>query len=381
MDITKFGSKKNGEIIRITGSLGLDYAFIPNPLPPKWNWPVSLWQLLLDARTALACLDGVGRYLPNPELLLSPLRNQEAIRSSSLEGTYATPEQLILFQIDPDQKQPTAEKINTFREVDNYAKAIRYYFQGESKLPVSLRLIRDLHRILLSNVRGEDKLPGEFRRTQNQIGRPARYVPPSPDRLLGCLDNLEKYMYEESSYDPLVKAFIIHYQFEAIHPFLDGNGRVGRLLLAILIKEWCNLQNQWLYMSAYFDSYMDQYIDNLFAVSTDSNWYAWIEFCLKGVIQQASDTQLRCDQLIALSNTFKERLGSVKVSGRLFTIAENLFITPYIQIPYIAKKFEVEYQTAETDIEKLIKVGILKKLENSKTKTYYSPEILNIAYI
>ncbi len=380
MDITKFRSQKNGELIKITGSPGLDYAFIPNPLPPKWSWPVSLWHLLLDARTALASLDGVGRYLPNPELLLSPLRNQEALRSSSLEGTYATPEQLILFQIDPDQKQPTAEDINSFREVDNYARAIRYYFQGESKLPISLRLIRDLHRILLSNVRGEDKLPGEFRRTQNQIGRPAQYVPPPPDRLPGCLDKLEKYIYEESSYDPLVKAFIIHYQFEAIHPFLDGNGRVGRLLLAILIKEWCGLTNQWLYMSAYFDSYRDQYIDNLFAISTDNNWNTWIEFCLTGVIYQARDTQHRCDQLIELSNTFRERLRSVKVSGRSFTIAENLFITPFIQIPYIAKKFDVEYQTAESDIDKLINVGILKKLETAKTKTYYSPDILSIAY-
>jgi Fic family protein len=287
---------------------------------------------------------------------------------------------LILFQIDPDQKQPTSDDINNYREVDNYARAIRYYFQGESKLPVSLRLIRDLHRILLSNVRGEDKLPGEFRRTQNQIGRPARYVPPSPDRLLGCLDNLEKYMYEDSPFDPLVKAFIIHYQFEAIHPFLDGNGRVGRLLLAILIKEWCGLRNQWLYMSSYFDSYRDQYIDNLFEVSTESNWYSWIEYCLRGVIQQSNDTQRRCDQLIALLKTFRERLGSVKVSGRSFTIAEDLFITPFIQIPYIAKKLDVEYKTAESDIEKLINVGILKKLETAKIKTYYSPDILSIAY-
>jgi Fic family protein len=381
MEIQKFGPNKSGRLIKITGLTGIDYAFIPNPLPPNWNWPTSLWPLLLKARTALASLDGVGKYLPNPELLLSPLRNQEAIRSSSLEGTYATPEQLILFQINSYKNTIHTENINSFREVNNYAQAIRYYFDGKSKLPISLRLIRELHRMLLTGVRGKDKLPGEFRRTQNQIGIPARFVPPPPDKLLECLDNLEKYLYEDSQYDPLVKAFIVHYQFEAIHPFLDGNGRIGRLLLAILIKEWCALKNQWLYMSTFFDNNRDQYIDKLFTVSKENDWNAWIEFCLSGVIQQANETQNRCDKLISLSNKFKKRLLSSSGSIRLSSIADSLFITPFIRIPYIAKKFNVDYKTAESDIKKLVSLDILKRIGNSTQKTYYSPEIVRIAFV
>lgn len=381
MDITKFTPNKTGDIVEVSGIPGVTHSFIPAPLPPNWQWDQNLWTLLLEARTALARLDGVGRYLPSTNLLLQPLKNREAIRSSSLEGTYATPEQLLLFQIDPDYEENNEKNsVNEFREVNNYSQALNYYFQGKTQLPLSLRLLRELHQILLSNVRGGSKQPGKFRNVQNQIGMPARYVPPSPNYMIESLSNLEKYLHAALDFDPLVKSFLVHYQFEAIHPFLDGNGRVGRLLLAITIKEWCELSEPWLYMSAYFDANRDEYIERLFRVSSNGEWKEWVEFCLKGVVFQARDTEQRCNKLLGLSENFKKRILKINGNSRQQQIANDLFVTPFIQIPYTAERFGVTYPTAEADINKLIKAGILKRASYTKKKTYFSPEIIEIAY-
>jgi Fic family protein len=293
MDTGKFTQNKTGELVSITGVASLNHAFIPYPLPPHWAWPTRLWPLLLEARTSLAKLDGIGKHLPNPQLLLRPLQNRESLRSSSLEGTYSTPKQQLLFQIDPQYPSSASDPANADREVYNYGRALRLYAENQYELPISLRLIRELHKVLLEGGRGADRRPGEFRKTQNQIGHPARFVPPPPNYLPECLDNFEKYLHQESPYDPLVNAFIAHYQFEAIHPFQDGNGRVGRLLLAIVIKEWCALSDPWLYMSAFFDENRDEYIDRLFRISTEGDWEGWIEFCLRGVVFQARDTENR----------------------------------------------------------------------------------------
>ena len=176
----------------------------------------------------------------------------------------------------------------------------------------------------MEGVRGSDHNPGQFRTAQNQIGRPARFVPSPATRLPAQLNDFEKYLHADRVYDPLVEAFLVHYQFEAIHPFMDGNGRVGRLLLAILIQEWCGLSEQWLYMSPYFDANRDRYIDHLFSVSTHGTWEAWIEFCLRGVAVQAQDTQRRCERLLDLHKDFHERLREVGGSVRLSAIVDDL---------------------------------------------------------
>ncbi|HEX6305379.1 MAG TPA: Fic family protein [Anaerolineales bacterium] len=380
MDVSKFTKNKTGKLVSITGVSGLDHAFIPDPLPPNWAWPTRLWPLLLDARTSLAKLDGIGKHLPNPHLLLRPLQNRESLRSSRLEGTYTTPKQQLLFQIDPQYRSSETASANGDREVYNYGRALRLYAENQHELPLSLRLIRDLHRVLMEGVRGADRRPGGFRKTQNQIGHPARFVPPSPDYLPDCLDNLEKYLYQESVYDPLVKAFVVHYQFEAIHPFQDGNGRVGRLLLAIVIQEWCQLSDPWLYMSAFFDANRDEYIDRLFRVSTEGDWDGWIEFCLNGVVLQARDTEDRCERLLDLEREFKDRVPPVRGRHRINMIVEDLFITPVVQIPPIAERLGVRYQTAQSDIENLVSIGILEEMQGTSQKTYFSPKILNITY-
>ena len=287
MDPQIFSDKKTGQITPISGALGLTHAFVPNPLPAEWEWPERLWPLLLEAHTALAKLEGIGKYLPNPRLVIRPLQNREAQLSSKLEGTITDPQQQALFQVEPKYPTSKNDPANAYREVFNYARALRLQLESEEELPLSLRLIRQLHGVLTDGVRGAEQNPGQFRRVQNQIGSPASYVPPPIHYLNGCLDAFEKYLHAEHRFNSLVEAFMVHYQFEAIHPFGDGNGRVGRLLLALTIAEWCGLSNQWLYMSAYFERNKDLYNNLMLRVSTHGNWESWIEFCLKGVVEEA----------------------------------------------------------------------------------------------
>ncbi len=273
MDIKRFLQNAPGEIVAIADG---EHAFVPRPLPPQWEFSVRLWPLLAEAKQQVGILEGLGRNLPNPAILLRPLADREAIRSSSLEGTYATPKELLLFELEPRESKSERDPTNDQREVFNYRSALQHGTTTE--LPISLRLIRDLHRILMTGVRGKDRTPGEFRRIQVAIGATHRFVPVPPERMMDCLDPLEKYFHDTSSgYDPLVECFLVHYQFETIHPFMDGNGRVGRLLLALMLQQRCKLSKPWLYMSEYYERFCDDYFKALFEVSTDGNWEGWIE--------------------------------------------------------------------------------------------------------
>lgn len=381
MNLDDFGSGKPGQLIPITTIDGASHAFVPDPLPPDWSWPEELWPVLMEAHKALASLDGAGRHLPNPRLLLHPLQQREAQESSSLEGTYTDPEQQMLFQLDPEVPEPETDEANAFREVYNYKRALQLQHDAARDFPLSLRLIRGLHEVLLEGVRGSDRAPGRFRRLQNQIGRPVRYVPPPPNYLDDCLDAFEKYIHSDHEYDPLVEAFLLHYQFEAIHPFRDGNGRVGRLLLAIMIADWCDLSHQWLYMSAYFNRNRDGYIDRLYRVSTEGAWTEWIGFCLKGVAQQARDTEQRCDQLVAINREF-HRIVQDKIGGshRLGMIVDELFVSPVVQIPHLADDYGVAYNTAKADVERLMDVGILIELSNMAQRTFLAPQVVSATF-
>jgi Fic family protein len=380
MRVDLFGPRSTGSMVALGNAKDALHAFIPNNLPPAWEWQPELWPLLLEAHKALASLDGTGKHLPNPALILRPLQNREAQKSSRLEGTFTEPKQQALFDLDPKYPDSANDPTNARREVHNYSRALRYWHENQDKIPISLRLIRELHRILMDGVRGSDKNPGQFRTMQNQIGKPARFVPPPPQDVKSLLDRFEKYLHAERGYDPLVDAFLVHYQFEAIHPFMDGNGRVGRLLLAILIEEWCGLSDQWLYMSAYFDNNKDTYMDLLFRVSTDGAWQEWIKFCLVGVVEAAKDTQQRCDRLLEVHKDFQERLEKSRGSVRLASIVEDLFDTPVAVVARVRDRFGVSYPTASTDLKRLHKAGILQPLEGAPQSAYYCPSILQITY-
>jgi Fic family protein len=230
----------------------------------------------------------------------------------------------------------------------------------------------------MDGVRGSDQRPGEFRTIQNQIGYPARFVPPSPQHLPEALDAFEKYMHATDGFDPLVKAFLVHYQFETIHPFRDGNGRVGRLLLSLTIKDWCDLSDQWLYMSPYFEKRKKEYMDLMLSVSTQGAWEPWLRFCLEGVVQQSIDAEKRCDQLLHLHKDFHERLkgGSVRLSK----IVDRLFSSPVITVNQYKKRYGVSYPTARSDLKKLEACGIVQQIAGWEQISYYCAPIYRVTF-
>ncbi|NJN32512.1 MAG: Fic family protein [Synechococcales cyanobacterium RM1_1_8] len=381
MDKSAFSVASPGRLWEISAENTHDWAFIPDPLQEAWDISPHLWTLLLQAREELARLDGVGRYMPNYNLLLRPLQRREALRSSSLEGTYATPQQLLLFEIEPRQPKSASDPVNSWQEVWNYNKALELALDLLKSRPLSLSLIKDIHFTLLSGVRGFQRDPGNFRRTQVHIGSDRRFIPPPPHEVMPSLYDLEKFIHREKSLEPLLLCFMVHYQFETIHPFLDGNGRVGRLLLSVMIYQYCNLSRPWLYLSAFFDKYKNEYIDLLFAVSTSGDWESWFSFCLRGTIEQSKDALKRFDRLLSLRKRYMELLNQGGGNIRLNQLIEYLFESPAITIPQFADMCGIHYNTARADIERLLEANILTESDmQARPRIYFASEILDIAY-
>ena len=382
MDISLFNSNSLGKLKKINIHDTTDYAFIPNPLPLNWQMSNQLWPLLVNAKEELARLDGIGRHMPNYELFLRPLQQREALKSSSLEGTYATPEQLLLFEIKPREPKSSKDPVNSWKEVSNYSQALRLGQNLLKDLPISLRLIKELHNKLLRGVRGDNKNPGNFRKTQVHIGSDRRFIPPPPNEILTCLNNLELDIHKPHNIDPLVFSFMVHYQFETVHPFLDGNGRVGRLLLSLMIFQNCNLKSPWLYLSAFFEKYKDEYITYLFEVSTKGEWDNWLSFCLRATIYQAKDAIKRCDQLLLLKDKYSNLIMKKGENIRLNKIIEMLFEFPVFTIPQVSRWLNVSYPTARNDINKIIKLKLIveSNIKHGQSKFYIATEILNIAH-
>jgi Fic family protein len=308
------------------------------------------------------------------------LQQREAQKSSILEGTITKPEQVLLFQLEPRYPESEQDPANAWREVSNYGKALSLAQEESGRLPISLRLIRMLHEVLMDGVRGANRSPGEFRRIPVQIDDPPRFVPPPPSELGDCLDALEKYIHSEHRYDPVVECFLIHYQFEAIHPFTDGNGRVGRVLLSYMIREWCNLSKPWLYMSAFFERNKNEYISRLLEISTRGAWQEWIDFCLRGVLEESRDTSKRCALLLELRDTYHARIAELGGSVRLTSIIDALFNIPITSPALLSRQHDVTYPTSKSDVDKLQRAGILVELDGTPRKTFYAPEIVDITY-
>lgn len=356
-----------------------DWLFIPNEFPPQWEFPTELWPLLSDAKEALGTLNGIGQTLPNPELLLRPLQNREAITSSSIEGTYVTPEQLLLYELDPREPTSAEGQLADWREVSNYATALKQGCRMLEQLPVCGRLICEMHKTLMSGARGARKTPGEFRKIQVQIGSTGKYIPPAPAEIDRLMNNLERYVNQGSpSFDPLVLCYLVHYQFEAIHPFSDGNGRVGRALLALMIYKWMRHTMPWLYMSAFFERYKDEYTNKLFRISTNGEWGPWIEFCLNGTIQQARDAIRRCDRFKQLRSELHERVKNG--TSRSHKLVESFFENPVVNIPTAMARFGVTYKTAQRDLERLVESNVLREIPDCHPRSFYVWEIMQVAY-
>ncbi len=383
MDPSHFTADSPGSLQPLDQFWGGGWCYVPAPLPPAWTFPERLWPLLRDAYSALMYLEGIGSSLPNPAMVLQPLYDRESLRSSEIEGTIATAKQLLLFRLRTEGT-PSATPENsdaTTVEVANYVQALEHGVQSE--LPLCLRLLRDMHRLLMTGVRGEDRRPGEFRQIQVAIGgaQGTRFVPPAATLLPELLNNLEQYAQLDSpAHDPLVACFLAHYQFEAIHPFQDGNGRVGRLLLTLMVTCACGLTKPWLHMSEFFERRRREYYDGLYNISTAGKWEPWIEYCLQGVVEQARSAATRCQRLIAIRDDYQERLVALGGSVRLAKIVGDLFHTPLVRPTELARRLGMSYPTAVADIRKLVGIGILAELVGEYPKTYFAPELYGVAY-
>ena len=376
----------SGQVIQIGRGETAFWAFLPNPLPPDLDFDRSMVNSLSSADRALGELAGLGRTIPNPHLLIGPFVRREAVLSSRIEGTQTDIADLYAFEAG-QMKLPgltQREEPGDAREVFNYVRAMEYGIKRQETIPISLRLLREVHGKLMEGVRGERATPGEFRRSQNWIGPPgcrlneANFVPPPVDKMNEALSDFEKFLHEDLPIPPLIRLAMIHYQFEAIHPFLDGNGRVGRLLISLLLVNWGLLPQPLLYLSAFFERKRKNYYDLLMAVSQRNDWKSWFQFFLSGVTEQARDAVLRAKNLQDIQTNWRSRLMDQKVSGGVFKIVDKLFENPIVTIPEAQQIMGVkQYATARKVINVLESVGILEKTKDMKYgKTYIARAIL-----
>jgi Fic family protein len=388
MELERFRNSPSGRLVRTGQGEATYWAFVPHPLPPDMPPDAELMRTSADAAYALGELAALGRTLANPHLLIGPFVRREAVLSSRIEGTQADVADLYAYEA----AQPSlpglagAPPSDDVREVANYVAALEYGLARLSSLPVSLRLIRELHARLMQGVRGGHATPGEFRRSQNWIGRPgctlneAEYVPPPLEEMRRALDAFEKYLHGDDVQPRLVRLAFIHQQFEAIHPFLDGNGRIGRLLISLLLVEWGLLPLPLLYLSAYFERERQAYYDLLWAVNARGDWRAWVLFFLRGVAEQAQDAGARAKRLQDLQAEWRGRLMGARSSALLLRLTEELFRTPIITVPHAGRILSVTHRSATQAVERLVAEGILQPTPGRvRNRQFVAQAILDIA--
>lgn len=355
------------------------YAFIPAPLPPKLNWGLPLVSAFSEAERDLSRLATLTGSFPFPRLLLQAFIRREAVLSSRIEGTGATLAELYTYE---SAQLSFLESHDDVREVHNYVDALDYGLERLKKFPLSLRFIREIHEKLMQGVRGGNLTPGEFRHTQNWIGAAgstlttATYVPPPVDEMNLALAELEKFIHTSTDIPAIVRAAMIHYQFEAIHPFLDGNGRVGRLLMALIFAEWGVLSQPLLNLSVYFERYRQEYYDHLLAVSQRGDWEAWLRFFLRGVSMQANDSVVRMERLEAIRAKYQTVVDSDRNSERMGRVVDFLFGRPIFSAKQLAESVEMPFKTARQYIEKLVQAGIVREVTGyARNQIYRADEI------
>jgi len=354
------------------------WAFVPPPLPPRVSFGPRLTSALSQADRSIGELAGAGSWVPNPHLLIRPFVRREAVLSSRIEGTVSSVGDLVLFEAEP-----TAAAAPDVPEVANYVRALDVALQPERPLPLSLRLVRELHGVLMKGVRGQHQTPGEFRRSQNWIGggKPgdAVFVPPPPNEMHAALDAFEKYLHQEPSLPPLLRIALIHYQFEAIHPFLDGNGRTGRLLISLLLQEWGLLPQPLLYLSAFFERRRSEYYERLLEVSQKGAWEPWLEFFLEGVASESADVLNRARRMFALRERYRQQLHATRASALPLKLVDVLFELPAVTIRMAQQQLDVTPRAAGMNVDKLIEAGILREITGKRRNRVFVAEgILNL---
>lgn len=372
MDKTSFTANAPGRLVVHDGH----EAFVPAALPPELAFTPELVTHLSRAASSVGLLAGTGRNLTDPSLLIAPYLRREAVLSSRIEGTMST-----LADLYEDEATDSAR--GDVLEVRNYLSAHEYGLRRLKDLPLCLRLLREVHEHLMRGVRGHERHPGQFRTYQNWIGRDpsapieeARYVPPPVPEMRAALDDLEAFLHDETL-PPLVVAALAHYQFEAIHPFGDGNGRIGRLLISLLLNERGLLPQPLLYISAYFERSGAEYYDRLLRVSTHGDWPGWLAYFLKGVAIQAQAAVDDAERLLDLQADYHERLSAARARQAAHQLLDRLFVNPYTTTPLAANILKVSRPTARAAIRDLIDREILREMPGRKWRQLFlADEIL-----
>ncbi len=343
-------------------------AFIPSSLPP--NPPIRMDEEMIDllskADLALGRLDGAGELLPSPDLFVSMYVQKEAVLSSQIEGTQASLIDVLAFAADATK----SENPQDIEEVVNYVSALNYGLSRLDTLPLSLRLIREIHNKLMAGVRGADKNPGQFRTSQNWIGHAgstietAHFVPPPPADMLNALDNIEKFLHAPDPMPKLIKIGIVHSQFETIHPFLDGNGRMGRLLITFYLCQQQVLQRPLLYLSYYFKENKLAYYEHLQRVRDAGDWESWLKFFLKGVCQVAEQATHSARSIVQLREQHRTLVAerSLRASGAAAQLLEHLYWRPIVTVRNVSELTKQSYPNANNLIAKFQEWGILHEM-------------------
>ena len=355
-------------------------AFIPAPLPPdppiKMDDP-ELIHLLSNADRALGRLDGSTSILPNPDLFVAMYVRQEAVLSSQIEGTQSTLEDVLQFEIDvKGQEIPT-----DVEEVVNYVRAMNHGLERLKTFPLSLRLIREIHAYLVKGVRGGNRTPGEFRTSQNWIGEvgcnlaTASFIPPPVPQMHQALNNLETFLHDKASFPVLILCGLAHAQFETIHPFLDGNGRIGRLLITFLLCERGVLQRPLLYLSHYLKAHRMEYYDRLMAIRTNGDWEGWLKFFLRGICEVSESATTTARSILNLRETHREIIGQkISSSNYGLRLLDFLFEQPIINIKLAEEHLQCVYATASKAIEQLVELGLLREITGGQRNKLYRYE-------
>lgn len=351
-------------------------SFKPNPLPPipEIEMDEEIVKLLVDANKQLVKLDTASQLISNAELFISMYVRKEALISSQIEGTQCTLDDVLDPEVDANVNLDVSDVIN-------YVKATQYALKRLERLPLCCRLIREIHEVLMENVRGQDKTPGEFRYFQNWIGpancslKDARYIPPNVEDMQTAMSDLEKYINENVDYDPLIRVALIHYQFETIHPFLDGNGRIGRLLILLYLVEQGLLTKPVIYISYFFKKNQIEYYDRISEVRRTGNFEQWIRFFLEAVSKASSDSLETIHRLSMLHDANIEKLPkTTRSKDNLRAVFDYIEQYPIIDIKRTAKELAVSYNTVAAAVRKLVEFGILQETTNAARNRVFAYE-------
>ncbi|PJA69681.1 cell filamentation protein Fic [Candidatus Pacearchaeota archaeon CG_4_9_14_3_um_filter_35_19] len=383
METSEFKGAFGKLVKKETEEHGEYLSFIPEKLPPNFDYTPQLVLSLSKADSTLSKLSGAGLLLPNPDLLVIPYLKKEALSSSRIEGTRISLSDYFLTEAKGIEKEDIEAT-----EVGNYLKSMNYALKKIEKEPINTELIKEMHKLLMKGVRGNELLPGNFRPVQNWIGpkntkiQDVTFVPPPQEEVEKLVNGLIEYLNKYDEVPLLIKCALMHYQFETIHPFCDGNGRIGRSLITLYLCKKNKISKPLLYASDYFEKHRREYYETLLNANKTGKFEEWIKFFLEAIKVQSEDALERTIKIQKLSEKYQEKTKNHKQAINLLSLVDLLFMNPFIRINQVAKKLNITYPTAKKAVQNLIKLNILKPTsEKERNKLFVAHEILDVVIV